>query len=203
MSKSKFTKVYQFKVALKGIKPLILRRILVPENYSFWDLHVAIQDAMGWDDYHLHEFRLKQPNTKQEFYIGLPDDSGLGRKILPDWKNFIADWFTIDNKAAEYTYDFGDTWEHSVTLEKILPAESKSKYPKCIAGKQACPPEDCGGIDGYYEVVEATNNPKHERHEELLEWLGGEPFDPEAFDPSWVKFDNPDKRLKYALSRKI
>jgi hypothetical protein len=84
-------------------------------------------------------------------------------------------------KKIGYTYDFGDNWEHTVTIEKTLDAEPTAKYPRCTAGKRACPPEDCGGPWGYGEFLTAISDPQHERHEELLEWIDGE-FDPEAFD---------------------
>jgi hypothetical protein len=80
-----------------------------------------------------------------------------------------------------YEYDFGDCWRHELVIEKILPREEGTRYPVCLAGKGACPPEDCGGIYGYYELVEAVRDPKHKRHEELLDWLG-DSFDPEEFD---------------------
>ena len=104
----------------------------------------------------------------------------------------------MENRIANYTYDFGDNWEHKIPLEKILPRDKNIEYPACIAGKRACPPEDCGGIWGYEEFLEAINNPDHEEHEEMLEWVGGE-FDPEHFDVSEVSFDDPDKRRKFAF----
>lgn len=99
---------------------------------------------------------------------------------------------------ADYIYDFGDGWEHRIESEKILPRDENIEYPICIAGKRACPPEDCGGIWGYKEFLEAIRDPEHENHEELLEWVGGE-FDPEAFDPKKVYFEDPDERRKYEL----
>ncbi|MDI3524632.1 MULTISPECIES: plasmid pRiA4b ORF-3 family protein [unclassified Kosmotoga] len=192
--KKKFDHVYQFKITLKGIKPPIWRRIQVPETYTFWDLHVAIQDAMGWLDYHLHEFEIINPSTGLKVNIGIPDED-FGRDVLPGWKQKIADYFSMENPKANYTYDFGDNWEHKIELEKILPREKGVTYPVCIKGKRACPPEDCGGVWGYEELLEAIKDPAHERHEELLEWLG-EDFDPEHFDVNEVSFDDPNKRLK-------
>lgn len=197
--KKKFDQVYQFKIVLKGTKPPVWRRIQVPETYTFWDLHVAIQDAMGWEDYHLHEFELVNPLTGIKTAIGLPDEElGYDREILPGWKQKIADWFSFENRLADYRYDFGDNWEHIVELEKILPRENNVNYPRCVDGKRACPPEDCGGAWGYEDFLEAIKNPKHERHEELLKWIGGE-FDPEHFDPEEVMFDDPAKRRKMAF----
>ena len=192
--KKEFEKVYQFKITLKRSKPPIWRRIQVPETYTFWDLHVAIQDVMGWEDYHLHEFEIMDPTTKRIVRIGFPDNE-FGMEILPGWKQKISDYFTLENKKSNYTYDFGDDWEHIVLLEKILPCEKNIKYPRCIDGKRACPPEDCGGIWGYEELLEAIKDPNHEQHKEMKEWIGKD-FDPEYFNPSKINFDDPEKRRK-------
>jgi len=118
--KKQFDQVYQFKITLKDIKPPVWRRIQVPASYSFWDLHVAIQDAMGWTDSHLHEFRIANPKTRRKVNIGIPDEDS-GSKVSPGWKKNIAAFFTPENSKAEYTYDFGDNWRHEVDLEAILP----------------------------------------------------------------------------------
>ncbi len=190
--KKRFERVYQFKISLKGIRPPIWRRIQVPENYTFWDLHVAIQDAMGWSDYHLHLFEIIDPSTGRKCEIGIPDPDG---EVLPGWEQKIADYFSMENPEADYIYDFGDNWEHRIKLEKILPKEKDVKYPRCIGGRRACPPEDCGGIWGYKEVLKAIKDPDNERYKEILEWVGDE-FDPEHFDVKEVVFGDPDKRLK-------
>ena len=196
--KKKYDQVHQFKITLKGIKPQIWRRIQVPETYTFWDLHVAIQDAMGWEDYHLHEFTFTLPLTKIKVCIGIPMEDDLEETMLPGWEIIIHDLFTLESPNGDYYYDFGDGWQHSVTLEKILPREAGVIYPRCIDGKRACPPEDCGGIGGYAEFLEAIRDPAHELHEDMLDWIGGE-FDPEDFDANEVKFDDPAKRYKIAF----
>jgi hypothetical protein len=197
--KKGFKQIYQFKITLKDIEPPIWRRIHVPETYTFWDLHVAIQDVMGWLDYHLHEFEIIHPATGMKVNIGIPDeDFDLDTEILPGWKQKIADYFSIENPKAKYTYDFGDNWRHEIKLEKMLPRENGVKYPLCIDGKRACPPEDCGGTWGYENFLKIIMDPRHERYEEMLEWVGGE-FDPEHFDAREVHFDNPKKRLKLVL----
>ena len=191
----KTNEVYQFKITLNNSKPTIWRRIVVPSNYSFWDLHVAIQDSMGWIDYHLHIFEIKNPKTNMKVEIGIPDeeDELFDRIILPDYKEKITKYFNENNRNARYEYDFGDSWIHTIKLEKILPATIGEKYPKCIDGKMACPPEDCGGIGGYYNLIEIINDPSHEEYENMMEWLGGE-FNPEIFDPKAVSFDDPKER---------
>lgn len=196
--KKKFDKIFQFKITLQDSSPPIWRRIQVPETYTFWDLHVAIQDAFGWEDYHLHEFEILHPTSKRKVRIGFPDDD-FGRDILINWKEKISDYFTLDNKKSNYTYDFGDDWEHTIVLEKILPREENIDYPKCIEGKRACPPEDCGGIWGYEDFLDAIKNPKHEQHKEMLEWIGND-FDSEHFDTDEIKFDDPEKRRKQAFA---
>ena len=195
--KEKFNQVYQFKITLKGVKPPIWRRIQVAEIYTFWDLHVAIQDVMGWLDYHLHGFEMVNPSTGLKVNIGSPDED-FDREVLPVWKQKIADYFSMENRSADYVYDFGDSWEHQIQLEKILPREKNINYPICIKGKRACPPEDCGGIWGYEDFLEIITDPNHEEYKEMLEWVGGE-FDPEHFDVKEVHFDDPDKRRKMAF----
>jgi len=195
--KKKFDQVYQFKITLEGIRPPIWRRIQVPETYTFWDLHVAIQDAMGWLDYHLHEFEIRNPANGLNVTIGLQDDDFPKRNLL-DWAQKIANYFFPENPSADYTYDFGDYWHHKIQLDKILPREKNVSYPVCIKGKRTCPPEDCGGIGGYERLLDIIKDPEHEEHKETLEWLGEE-FDPEHFDPKEVNFDDPAARLKMAL----
>lgn len=195
--KKKFAQVYQFKIILKGIKPPLWRKIQVPETYTFWDLHVAIQDAMGWTDSHLHDFAILNPRSKANERIGIPDDD-FEFDILPGWELNITDYFSLKNNSAVYVYDYGDNWEHAITLEKILPRDKEKEYPRCIDGKRACPPEDCGGIHGYDDFLEAIMDPKHEQHEDMLQWAGKD-FEPERFAPNQVPFDDPLMRWKNAF----
>ncbi|MDO9530052.1 MAG: plasmid pRiA4b ORF-3 family protein [Syntrophales bacterium] len=197
--KKKFKSVYQFKITLKDIKPPIWRRIQVPESYTFWDLHVAIQDVMGWLDYHLHLFGIINPSTELKDEIGIPyEDFEFDKETLPGWELKIADYFSMENPKADYLYDFGDGWEHVIELEKIVARAKDVKYPVCVTGKRSCPPEDCGGIWGYQDFLEIIKNPDDEEYEEMLRWVGGE-FDPEAFNIEDVHFDDPDKRWKTAF----
>ncbi len=196
MKKNDCKNIRQFKIVLEDTRPTIWRRVQVPENYSFWDLHVAIQDAMGWADCHLHQFETIVPRPGNIEYIGIPDKEGY-MEVAAGWKEKVSDWFSLDKrKIMRYVYDFGDSWNHKITLEEILPKEEKTKYPVCVAGVRACPPEDCGGIWGYYDLLEITNNPKHKEYKDMMEWLGGEKFDPEEFDAAEIEFDSPQERLK-------
>ncbi len=190
----KFYSVYQFRIDLQTIKPPVWRRIQVPETYTFWDLHVAIQDVMGWTDSHLHEFHMKNPKTGRKVNIGIPDEDCMS-KVHEGWKKKIADFFSFKNPKAEYAYDFGDGWQHIVILEAILQPQEGITYPLCLTGERACPPEDCGGCHGYEDFLEIIMDPKHEEHDSMLEWAGGE-FNPEHFDCSEVVFDDPSERLK-------
>lgn len=189
---SAFQNVYQFKITLKGSKPPIWRRIQVPVNYSFWDLHVAIQDSMGWMDCHLHEFLIPSFQAALRVDIGLPE----GNEYLHSTKVKINKYFQQEKDRADYWYDFGDDWFHLVVLEKVLPRDPKQEYPVCMGGKLACPPEDCGGIWGYYEMLEALKDTKHPQHDDVLDWLGGS-FDPNEFDPKEVVFDDPRDRWDF------
>lgn len=194
-------RIYQFKISLQGIAPAIWRRIQVAEDYSFWDLHVAIQDAMGWLDCHLHLFRVHREHVPVAIEIGIPDDFAIegDPEIYAGWEAPVSDLFYTVGDTADYIYDFGDDWHHEILLEGILLREGRKKYPRCIDGAGACPPEDCGGIHGYRHMLEILANPDDEEHLEMLEWLGGN-YDPLAFNPGKVKFDNPAKRWKTAFS---
>jgi hypothetical protein len=200
MDKS-FKHVYQFKISLKGIRPPIWRRIQVPDYCTFWDLHVAIQDAMGWLDLHLHAFEIKNPKKGLPEDIGIPDDDFAddNRKTLAGWKHKISQYFTAENDKALSIYDFGDYWEHELKLEKILPRDRQKDYPNCMGGRRACPPEDCGGLPGYEDMLEVISDPEHDAYESMIEWVGGK-FEPGHFKINEVHFENPKSRwdLKFA-----
>lgn len=171
--------VYQIKVTLKDFKPSIWRRIEVRSDATLGELHAIIQMAMGWTNSHLHHFIVgKRPDF---IFIGAPgpddemmdqenEDEIVINQVLPAAKTKMV-----------YEYDFGDGWEHEVVLEKIVQAEAGVHYPRCLAGENACPPEDVGGVWGYADFLEAINDPDHERYEEFSEWIGDD-FDPQEFD---------------------
>jgi len=171
--------IYQLKITLKGVKPSIWRLIEVPETYTFGKLHNAIQDAMGWDNCHLYIFEIGGAKITDA-------DTAAESGGLDANKEKIKDYFSKGSKAT-YTYDFGDDWVHEVKVKDIIPSEKGAKYPRCIDGKRACPPEDCGGILGYEMFLETIKDPDDEEHDKMLEWVGGE-FDPEEFDPKEVIF---------------
>jgi hypothetical protein len=196
------SRVFQFKIVLNHIIPLIWREILVPREYTFWDLHIAIQDAMGWQDYHLHEFRIDDPRIGSQFSIGIPDQEMIDDpQFLASWEIGIAELFSTSNPNALYIYDFGDWWEHTVSLEREVVSQQDVAYPVCLAGENACPPEDSGGPPGYQLFLEAMEDPSHEAHEQYREWIGGE-FNADWFDPTSVEFDDPSVRWKLAFGDK-
>ena len=194
--------VHQFLIVLSGTDPIVWRRIQVPEAYTFWDLHVAIQDAMGWLDYHLHEFRLLDAEEKQIVSIGIPsEDVPDDRPVLPGWQVAVSRYFESrpwHALSAVYAYDFGDDWEHLLVHEGMEPEESALAYPRCASGARRCPPEDCGGVHGYADFLETIANPRHPEHASMKQWAGGA-YDPDAFDPTAVVFDDPRKRWKQAF----
>lgn len=197
--------VYQFKIELAEIEPTIWRVIQVPSKYTFWDLHVAIQDSMGWLDYHLHVFRVRMSHQRKDSEIGIPDDDFDNHKVLPCWEVPIADFFISPGKSAIYKYDFGDNWSHYILLEGILLKKKDVKYPICIQGERACPPEDCGGVSGYYQLIEILGNSNHPEYAEYVEWLKAHaknyhPYEPDTFEPEKIKFWNPKKRWEKAFS---
>jgi Plasmid pRiA4b ORF-3-like protein len=174
--------IYQLKVTLLGTRPPIWRRLQVPAALTLDVLHEVLQLAMGWDNSHLHEFRIGQ----KRFGTADPNDRLMGLPAIGNERT--THLYLVLGKVgakARYTYDFGDSWEHAVVVEKVLPPEPGVAYPICVAGKLHGPPEDCGGIPGYYNLLEAIRDPAHTDHEDMLDWVGGE-FDPEAFSPDEV-----------------
>jgi len=200
----RFTKpklVSQFLIVLPKTDPFVWRRVQVPESNSFWDLHVAIQDAMGWKDYHLHEFEVLDSKTGRINRIGIPDDEMPDeRPCMAGWKVPIARYLTYGSSPVRYRYDFGDGWEHTLELEEMIPADGNA-YPRCLAGAGACPPEVVGGTSGYQEFLRKIRNRRHPEREAMLQWVGGS-FDPHAFSPQQVEFDDPRERWKAAFEQR-
>lgn len=176
--------IIQLKITLKWTKPPIWRRVLVDRKSTFYDLHNIIQIAMGWTNSHLYEFkvfdyRIGEPN--EEF-----DETDFGGSKIIDASTVLLDSILTDPKEKfVYEYDFGDSWTHSVVVEKFLPADKKVFYPTCIAGKLKCPPEDCGGVSGFYGLLEILNNKRHPDREDMMYWVGGS-YDSNHFDIEWV-----------------
>lgn len=167
--------IYQLKVTLKGARPTIWRRVLVPGDLRLADLHEVIQAAMGWEDCHLHGFFIRGDE------YGPAGSGGWGPGPDRDEASCRLDRVVSEGDHFAYEYDFGDGWEHVIKVEKVLAPEAGRRYPAVIKGKGACPPEDSGGVWGYYATLVALQDPASPEHEEALEWLG-EDFDPALFD---------------------
>ncbi|MFH1035643.1 MAG: plasmid pRiA4b ORF-3 family protein [Pseudomonadota bacterium] len=169
--------IYQLKVTLQDIDPPIWRRLLVPSNVALAKLHKIIQRAMGWEDSHLHQFLV----GKQIYGTADPYGFGRGPKILSERSHTLEQVAFRAKMKLLYEYDFGDSWLHEVLVEKVMPADPEARYPVCLEGARACPPEDCGGTPGYEDLLQAPSDPSHPEHEEIKDWVGDD-FDPEALD---------------------
>lgn len=176
---------HQVKVVLEGIDPPIWRRVVVPSEITLYDLHRVIQVAMGWEDCHLHDFTIKG----QRYSIPDPDDFD---QPADETQTRLGDVARARTKLV-YQYDFGDSWRHTVTVEKVL-AEAAGPLPTCIDGARACPPEDSGGAWGYAEKLEALASPE-DGDDELIEWMG------EDFDPEHFEVDAVNRRLAELFKR--
>ncbi len=171
-------RIYQLKISLNGIKPQIWRRVLVPADISLLELHRVIQNAFEWGDYHIHQFFPTALPRILDLYIETEDPAELAKIEM---KLPLSKCMTSVKNKMKYNYDFGDDWEHTIALEKIVERDRKISYPACIGGKRACPPEDCGGVWAYKKLLETLADPNHPEHEEMMEWTGGK-FDPEEFE---------------------
>lgn len=171
--------IFQFKVTLLEAKPPIWRRLQVPDC-TLDRLHEHIQTAMGWTNSHLHQFEIKGERYGDPELL---DDGFEDFECVDSTKTMLSDILPKTGKrfSFKYEYDFGDGWQHEVLFEGVVQVDPKAKYPLCLEGERTCPPEDCGGVWGYADFLKAVGNKKHERHKEMLEWVGGW-FDPDEFD---------------------
>lgn len=164
---------YRLKITLAGLEPPVWRQVIVPGDLTLAGLHSVIQRVMGWTNSHLHMFHVGKTRYAPR---------------TPDWDDARDERRVILREVAPrprtkfyYEYDMGDSWVHEIRVEAISQTAGEIQRPECLAGAGACPPEDCGGIGGYEDLLAALRDPKHERHDEMLEWVG-EDFDPAAFD---------------------
>jgi hypothetical protein len=192
------TNIFQFKISIKYLTPKIWRRFLVTDDITFNRLHLIIQDVMGWENYHLFSFKdrdfiieIKEKENEMMNIFG-----SLNRKpVFEAKKTQICQIFNTPKQKMIYTYDFGDNWEHELVLEKILEYDREIKYPVCLAGKYNCPPEDCGGAPGFYEMVQAFSDKNHPEHDDVVEWLG------EDYDPFYFSAEETTSLLKSHIGK--
>jgi len=170
--------IARLKVTLDAVEPVVTRKIEVPSNIRLDRLHEMLQAALGWTNAHLWELRAGETGW------GIPD---------PDWPDGPLDakkatlWEVVEDTGAMeliYLYDFGDGWEHTITIVEFDDADPNTKYPVLLEANGRCPPEDVGGPWGYAECLEAIDNPEHDRHEEMIEWW------PDNFDPATAPVDD-------------
>lgn len=166
---------YQLRIELQHIEPLIWRRVLGPADVTLAKLHLILQGAMGWHGGHLHEYEIARRR------YGVPDEDWPSTKPVIDERQVRLQALVEEgSRRFTYLYDFGDHWEHSVTVESSVAPSSDDARIRCIGGENACPPEDAGGPPGYFELLAALKDPAHQEHASMLKWVGGS-FDPAAF----------------------
>ena len=173
--------IFRLKVTLRGSRPPIWRRFLVPGGITLKRLHDSLQAVMGWTDSHLHQFE-----AGGVLYGTSDREVGLTR--VSENTTTLDQLLRRPKDRLRYEYDFGDGWEHDVILEAVLPPGNDGRYPIVEAGRRACPPEDVGGIHGYAHFLEVLANPTHPEHRDMLEWIG-KPADPTAFDVAQANLD--------------
>ena len=166
----------QLRIELMHIEPHVWRRVIVPETVTLAKLHQVLQAVMGWTDSHLHEYVIARK------HYGTPDPDWPAEEPLHDERRVhLKPFIEARVRRFTYLYDFGDSWEHEITLEDLMLPKDTGPRLVCTAGENACPPEDVGGTGGYASFLEAIADPQHEQYQEMLDWIGY-PFDPRAFD---------------------
>jgi hypothetical protein len=165
--------VHQLKITLDNIDPPIWRRVLVPSDLTLGQLHGVIQIAMGWEEAHMHQFEVGRKLYGERRVLDMLDmddeDAVELRQVAPK-----------KGSKLQYEYDMGDGWRHTLLVEAVTPADPKVKTPTCLEGVRACPPEDCGGVWGYVDLLDTLADPTSPEYEDMMDWIG--PIDPEAFD---------------------
>jgi len=169
--------LYQLKITLRGCRPSVWRRVVVRADVTLARLHRVIQIAMGWLGGPLYHFRV----GRVCYGIPHPDLDQVEGESLEEKPFTLTDLAPTAKKRFVYEYDF-DCWEHTVVVEKVLPPNADFKHPICLGGANACPPEDCGGSQGYAEFVEAMADPKHKQHKQMQAWVG-KAWDATLFSP--------------------
>ena len=182
LSPVNMAEIIQLRISLIDSNPLIWRQVLISKSTTFFKLHQIIQIAMGWKSSHLFEFNL------EGYRIGIIDEQepGYGNsKVIDAKKSTLKDLISHEGETFKYLYDFGDNWQHVVEVEKFIDKEPDSSYPVCIYGALNCPPEDCGGIHSFYNLMKILGNKKHPDYIETVHWIGKN-YNPGVFDKDKV-----------------
>jgi len=180
-----FSEIATLRIELKHTDPVIWRHVEAPTSITLKVLHDIIQATIGWMDYHLFEF------TVAGRRYGLPMDEDWGTEPRKEAaKVRLREVLKAAKTVIDYVYDFGDSWEHKITVTDVRPGLPGVSYPRYIAGERNGPPEDCGGIPGFYEMLDARADPDHPEHEQIVEWL-------DEYDPDLLE----ELPIKYALGR--
>ncbi len=172
--------IIQIKVTIEDIKPLIWRRLLVKSSSTFFELHNILQITFGWENSHIFQFKV------EDYFIGIPDPDNI--EVIDANDLTLGNILTEKDYEVTYEYDFGDSWEHIIKVEKFLYADLDSEYPVYSAGKMAAPPENCGGVTGYYQIMKARGNKKHPEYEQLK---GGR----KSFNPGYFNIESVNNQL--------
>ena len=175
--------VVRLKVTLRDTNPAIWRRVEVARPITLKDLHAIIQAAMGWENYHLYQFYIGRQTINGP---GFDDPGSFAPRNISAVRVSLDDLINSNVKRFRYLYDMGDSWEHELRIEKLLTADPAAIYPTFIDGAGRCPPEDVGGLPGFYNFLEAIEDPAHPDHQESADWYGG-PFDPNLMDEAKIK----------------
>lgn len=165
--------VFELTVTLLDTDPKIWRRLLVKATSTLAEVHKVIQIAMGWDGYHMHQFKIGGE------HYGVPD-KGFDYDVKNERKTTLAQLYAAERRKFVYEYDFGDSWYHEIKIKKCSAPEKGTRYPTCLEGEKAAPPEDCGGIPGFYGMLETLSSPKDPEYARIKEWMGD--YNPEGFD---------------------
>jgi Plasmid pRiA4b ORF-3-like protein len=179
--------IYQLKITLKDSAPPIWRRVQVSGATPLPVLHVVFQLAMGWEGEHLHQYVA----GRTVYTEPMPGEDNFDLFETKDERRVrLSQIAPVEGARFSYQYDFGDSWDHAVLVERAMEPEEGARYPRCLAGRRACPPEDCGGMWGYYDLLETLAGPNSADRQEIIEWLGGE------YDPAAFSVDEVNKRLE-------
>jgi Plasmid pRiA4b ORF-3-like protein len=181
MSSSTNNSIAKLRVELEGIKPLIWRRVAVPTSMKLNALHNVVQTAMGWRDRHLWMLTAGDRN----YGILIPGDDDWNARINDAETTTLAMILSGGLKEFGYVYDFGDNWEHRIIVENVKPTEQQASYPEFLGGERRCPPEDCGGIPGYYGFLDKVTAKQGKKRKAALDWYGG-PYDPDDIDEQQI-----------------